>query len=99
MSPKHSREDYPANVDDPEEAYPYVPNEGTEAYYGSYSVDVEDVEPENRRAYVSVRSPSVPWEGYVPLYHLADEEHDLESYPWEDDGGSSGTTDDDEDDE
>lgn len=99
MAPNYSREDFPRDADDPEAEYPYVPTEGDEVQYGSYSVDVEEVDLGNRRAYVTVRSPSIPWEGYVALWQLAEEDYDRESYPWEDDDAGAGGGDDDEDDE
>lgn len=92
MSPQHSRDDYPADADDPAEQYPYVPTEGATTYYGKYKSDVEEVDLENRRAYVDVRTSSVSWEGHVPLYHLADEKHDVDDYPWEDDDEDSSSS-------
>lgn len=64
---------------------------GDDAYWGTYSVTVSEVESDLNRAYVEVDKSNVGWEGYVNLDHLSaekDEDSDTE-YPFGDSTTSS----------
>lgn len=92
--PDYTEDDYPRDAG-PED-WPFVPEEGDTAQFGTYSVDVHEIDTEHRRAIVEPRTASITWRGWVSLWMLADEEFDRDVYPWMDAARPPGVGDDDD---